>query len=264
MVQCPGLRGQPCQSGLALSRCRRPGEAVPGVRLIKAVFFDLYNTLARFHPPREQLQVQAARAFGLDLEPAAIVRGYVDADHFMTAQNAKQHIQRMAPEERLAFFAEYERLILVASGVDASRELAGKVWARVREIPSSLAPFDDSLPTLEAVKARGLSAGLISNIYQDLGDLCRRLGMAPYLDFMVSSQSAGAEKPHPKIFLAALAKAGVEPSEAIHVGDQYHGDVVGARGVGIHPILLDRDGHLARYQDVDRIRGLAEVLRFLA
>ena len=231
--------------------------------MIKAVFFDLYNTLARFHPLREQIQVQAARDFGLELDPAAIVRGYVQADHFMTHQNARQHIQRMAADERKAFFAEYERLILVAAGVDASLELAGMVWARVREVPSSLAPFDDSLPTLQAVKARGLTVGLISNIYQDLADLCQRLGMAPYLDFMVSSQSAGAEKPHPRIFQAAIEKAGVHPSEAIHIGDQYHGDVVGARGVGIHPILLDRDGLLAQYHDVDRIRGLAEVLRFL-
>ena len=231
--------------------------------MIKAVFFDLYNTLARFHPPREQLQMRAARDFGLELEPAGILRGYVEADHYMTEQNGRRHIAQLPREERRAFFARYERLILKGAGVDADEELAARVWARVREIPYAMRAYDDAVPTLRALKERGLTLGLVSNIYQDLGDLCQRLGVAPFLDFMVSSQSAGAEKPHAGIFLAALEKAKVEPQEALHVGDQYHGDVVGARGVGIHPILLDRDGLLDSYNDVDKISGLAEVVRFI-
>lgn len=230
---------------------------------MKAVFFDLYNTLARFDPPREQTQMQAARDYGLDLDPAGILRGYMQADAFMTEQNARGHIQKIPREERLAFFAQYERLILKGAGVDVSEELAGRVWARVRETPSTLALFDDVLPTLQAIRARRLTIGLVSNIYQDLDVLCERLGIAPYLAFVVSSRSAGAEKPHPPIFLAALEKAGVLAQEAMHIGDQYRGDVLGARGVGIHPLLLDRDGLLDGYHDVERIRSLPEVLNYL-
>ena len=40
----------------------------------------------------------------------------------------------------------------------------------------------------------------------------------------------------------ALAAAGVSAEEAVHVGDTYGADIVGAQGVGIRPILLDRDG----------------------
>ena len=231
--------------------------------MIKAVFFDLYNTLARFHPPREQIQMEAAQEFGLELEPAGITRGYIEADHYMTEQNARRHIAQLSPEERRAFFARYEQRVLKGAGVDASEELADRVWGRVRKIPQSLALFDDVLPALRDLKGRRIIIGLISNMYQDLDELCRRLEMAPFLDFVVSSQSAGAEKPHAKIFQAALDKAGVQPDEALHVGDQYHGDVAGARGVGIHPVLLDRDGLLDGYNDVDRISGLAEVLRFV-
>ena len=78
------------------------------------------------------------------------------------------------------------------------------------------------------------------------------------------SADVGAEKPHPPIFLAALQRAGCAPDEALHVGDQYHSDVVGARNVGITPLLLDRTGLLdpARY-DVPVIRSLMETAEHL-
>ena len=227
--------------------------------MYKAVFFDLYNTLARFHPPREETQVNAARQLGLDPDPAGIVRGYMAADRLMTEQNARFHIQKMTREARREFFAEYERLVLLGAGIDVSVEQAGRVWTLVRETPSQLAPFDDVLPTLALLKERQLTLGLISNIYRDLDELCQRMGIAPFLDVTVSSMTAGAEKPHPPIFLAALRKAGVAAEEAVHVGDQYQGDVVGARNVGIHPVLLDRDGVQDDHDDVDRIRGLGEL-----
>ena len=68
--------------------------------MIKAVFFDLYNTLATFAPPREVLQMEAAREFGLELDPAGIPRGYVEADDLMTEQNAVRHIVQLSREER--------------------------------------------------------------------------------------------------------------------------------------------------------------------
>ncbi len=228
--------------------------------MVKAVFFDFYNTLVRFYPPREQTQIAAGRLCGLELDPEGIVRGYVEADRYMTEQNSRLHIQKMSPGDRLAFFARYEQRVLRGGGVDASLELAGRVWAKVREQPYGLAPFDDAAPTLRTLKGWGLVVGLISNIYQDLDALCERMGFTPYLDFTVTSRSAGAEKPHAPIFLAALARAKVQPGEAIHIGDQYGGDVVGARGVGIRPVLLDREGLLGEHTDVERIRGLSEVV----
>lgn len=231
--------------------------------MIKAVFFDLYNTLARIHPPREEIQAQAAAAFDLAPEAEGIVRGYAKADQFMTEQNARQHVQRLSTENRLAFFARYEQLILEGAGMRVSLDVARQVWERVRRTPSVLRTFDDVTPTLTDLKRRGMKLGLISNIYRDLDETCRLLEIDGYLDFTVSSMTAGAEKPHAPIFLAALERAQVQPREAIHVGDQYQGDVVGARGVGIHAVLLDRDWLHPEHADVPRIRTLPEVEQFL-
>ena len=54
----------------------------------KAVFFDMYNTLAGFRPSRYEVQSEACREFGIEVTPAGIVQGYAAADAYMTEQNA--------------------------------------------------------------------------------------------------------------------------------------------------------------------------------
>ncbi len=66
------------------------------------------------------------------------------------------------------------------------------------------------------------------------------------LDFVVDSGAVGVEKPDPAIFRIALERAGVSAAEAMHVGDLFPVDVVGARRAGLEPVLLDP---LGRYAD---------------
>jgi len=84
-----------------------------------------------------------------------------------------------------------------------------------------------------------------------------------YLDFVATSGEVGVDKPEPPIFLAALERAGIDASEAVYVGDQYDTDVVGARGVGIKPILIDRYDLLPGVSDCPRIHSLTEVVKYL-
>ena len=217
-----------------------PTKPLHGVR---AIFFDLYNTLARFWPPREEVQAQACRDFDIEVTPEGIARGYALADAFMAGENAGgAPLRRRSPEGRAAFFAEYERLVLQGAGVEVGLGLAGQVWERVRQIPYDLALFDDVLPSLERLRSLGLTLGLISNMNREGKELAESLGLAAHVDFVVTSQEVGWEKPNPPIFQAALQKAGVGPDQAAHVGDQYTSDVVGARNVGIQPVLMDRFG----------------------
>jgi len=231
--------------------------------MIRAVTFDFYNTLVRFDPPREQLQMRACREFGLAPNPKGLARGYAQADDFWSRENARHAIAERPPEEQLAFYAEYERQVLQGGGVEVTLELAGQLFQRLRQFKYRLAAFPDALPALGELKGRGLTLGLISNIRRELEGLFRELGLNKYLDFMVTSQEAGVEKPHPGIFQVALDKAGVAPAEAIHVGDQYRADVVGARAAGMRPLLLDRDGLWPEVNDCPVIRSLEEVTAYL-
>jgi putative hydrolase of the HAD superfamily len=56
---------------------------------------------------------------------------------------------------------------------------------------------------------------------------------------VVDSGRVGSEKPDARIFRVALERAGIEPTDVVHVGDMVSTDVVGARAAGIVPIHLD-------------------------
>jgi len=105
--------------------------------------------------------------------------------------------------------------------------------------------------------------GLLTNLDRDMVPICRALGLEAYINFVVTSKEAGADKPDSPIFLAALEKAGVNASEAIHIGDQYRFDVIGARTVGINPILIDRYDIHPDISDCPRIQSLTELAQHI-
>jgi putative hydrolase of the HAD superfamily len=231
--------------------------------MIKAVFFDFYNTLTSFDPPREELQAAACREFGIEVDCKSIPRGYWFADDFMSRENARSPIHNRSQADELAFWSDYEAIILGKAGVDVSKELALRIFTKARQLDRKLVLFDDALPIIRTLKVRGIVLGLVSNLSRALDGHVKELGLTPYLDFALTSSEIGAEKPHPPIFLAALERAGVAASEAIHVGDQYHSDVIGAKNVGINPLLLDRDGFWEGVNDCPRIRSLGETVNYL-
>jgi putative hydrolase of the HAD superfamily len=85
---------------------------------------------------------------------------------------------------------------------------------------------------LAALRARGLALAVVSNWDISLHERLEQLGLRPYFDAVVSSAEAGAGKPDPRIFEAALAQLGVQPERALHVGDSSE-DAAGAKAAGL-------------------------------
>ncbi len=229
--------------------------------MIKTVLFDVYGTIAGWQPSRYQVQKEACAEFGLSekITPDGIVRGYAAADAFMTIENSTNPIRLRDENGKTEFIGEYERLILEGCGITVSPKRAWEIFARVRQVPYGLEPFDDVIPTLMTLRQRGLILGLISNIDQPGRELMDDLGLTDYLDFAVTSGEIGAEKPSAVVFHAALNRAGVAPNEAVMVGDQPSSDIEGAIRVGISPILIDRDGNHPWYEKCPRITSLEEM-----
>ena len=82
---------------------------------IKAVFFDIYGTLAGFDPPREDIQMRAAEKLGFILTKDGIDAGYHIADQFLTRQNSSKPVRTLNADERRTFFSQYEQLVLKLS-----------------------------------------------------------------------------------------------------------------------------------------------------
>ncbi len=235
--------------------------------MIKAVFFDWFNTLALYHPPREELQSRALREVGINVSPQKIIPGLLIADKEYFEENAISPIRQRSPEEQAKVYARYQQTILAEAGVDISNDpdILGKIMKKAQQLYQGIrfVLFDDVLSTLKMLKQQNLTRGLLTNLDTDMKPICRELGLEPYIDFIVTSGEVGADKPKPAIFLAALKKAGVKASEALHVGDQYKLDAVGAMGVGIRPILIDRYDLYPEVTDCPRIHRLSELTEYL-
>ena len=227
--------------------------------MITTVFFDLYGTLAGFDPSRFEIQSAACEQFGIKLTPEGVLRGYALADAFMSEENAVHPVRERDPTATRIFFTEYERLVLQGAGVEVDADRAWEVWLRVEEQSYGMTRYEDVLPAFDLLKQQGLALGMISNIDVASDILAESLGLTPYLDIAVTSGEAGVGKPHAGIFRLALERAGSEPSETVHVGDQLFSDVAGARAVDINPVLIDRDGNHPGYTASLRITTLMEL-----
>jgi putative hydrolase of the HAD superfamily len=231
--------------------------------VIKAVFFDLYNTLAGYDPPREETQARILNELGVEVTPQSLLRPIMAADDFIYQEHARYPIGKRSKEETVELYTEYHGIILKEAGIEASWELVTGILKRWLKADYKMVLFDDVLPALTQLKERGLILGLISNVDRDITPIYQGLGLADWLGVVVTSQEAGFSKPAPQIFRVALRRAKLKPIEAIYVGDQHQIDVVGANGVGMLGILIDRNGFFEGITDFPRISSLTQVVEYL-
>ena len=99
-----------------------------------------------------------------------------------------------------------------------------------------------AVETLRTLKARGLKIALVSNFDGRLHRVVAELGLKPFFDAVIVSSEAGWAKPSPRIYAAALGALGVEPGEALMVGDRPKEDAAGATAAGLKALLYDPHG----------------------
>ena len=223
--------------------------------MIKAVFFDWLDTLARPEPDRQEVVHRAAQELGVELSLQGLKRGIYEAESQVPAGAPP----RWCEGRDEAPFIHWWEVLLAEVGVKLSKEVMLEITRRLSQRARSLpwVLYDDVLPTVKILKQRGLILGLITNLFMG------GVGLESYLDFVVTAKEVGADKPEPPIFLAALERAGVNASEALYIGDQYQTDILGARGVGITPVLIDRFDLAPEVSDCPRIHNLTEVAQYL-
>lgn len=230
----------------------------------KAVFFDLYGTLAGFNPSRFQIQSEACQQFDIGLTENGILKGYAAADQLMAEQNKTNPLRLMSDTEKLQFFSKYEQKILLGCEIEVDLTTAAKIWRAIGKIPYDMKIYADVVPCLDMLKSYGLTIGLISNMGLSGLDLIKKFQLSNLVDFAVTSSEVGLEKPHQRIFEEALRRAEVNNHEAVHVGDQIESDVRGAENAGLQPILLDRDGNHSGYNGCPRIETMQELENVLS
>jgi putative hydrolase of the HAD superfamily len=191
----------------------------------RACLLDALGTMVRLRPPWEELDPALA-----DGVPPERVRAAFEAEMSFYAANA----DRGRDAHSLATLRDESAAIL-------SAELGRAVSVEQMMAAIRFEAYPDAGPALAALRGRGLRLVCVSNWDYELDAVLERLGLAAGLDGIVTSAAAGARKPDPAIFTAALRIAGCTAAEALHVGDSDE-DVAGARAAGIDVVRIDREG----------------------
>ncbi len=124
-------------------------------------------------------------------------------------------------------------------------KLTNLYWRTVLRVSR---PYPGVKKTLRILKEHNVRIGVVTDLLAHIqAEKLLRLGVDRYIDFMVSSEETGREKPHPSMFLTALHKAHMSPEEAIMVGDSLEKDVLGAKDVGITGVLFGSRDERADY-----------------
>jgi len=224
------------------------------------IFFDYGNTLVSESPDRYGDIARYLAGHGLVLDRERFERGWAAAEAY-AGEYRKQNGLRTWLRDRF-WFTFCQTFLERAFDGQASR-LAEEMHA-VQFFTNEIYP--DTLSTLAELRRRGYRLGVISNWEAPtLPSLFDRFGMTPYFEHILPSRDAEAGKPHPHVFEKALGAFGVAPDRAVHVGDSFGCDVVGARGVGMVPVWVNpHDEAPPDGMPVLQIRRLTDVLRLVA
>ena len=207
-----------------------------------AVFFDFAGTLFDDRDLRDvhlqQLRFVAAAA-GADGSDSALRAAYRTgmgvAYRAVATQPAYLHRTLFAA----AFTAMAEALGGQIDEATAQHAVDRQYRATIDE--AVLRP--DCLPTVETLRKAGIHVQIVSNIDDEqLQPMLDRLGLHRVIDTATSSQAARSCKPDPVIYQLALSKAGVEPEQALFVGDSLGHDITGPAALGLRTAWLTPRG----------------------
>ncbi|MER3524289.1 MAG: hypothetical protein C4326_09545 [Ignavibacteria bacterium] len=198
--------------------------------MIKAVIFDLDNTLVDFMAMKRQAITAA-------------IDSMIDAGLRLTREDVQARIDAIYKERGIEFQNVFDQLLYdVFQKVDYKILSAGIIaYRRARE--AALVPYPHVNVTLVSLLKRGLKLAVVSDApgREAWLRLCY-LNFHHLFDHVITFDDTGERKPSPVPFLKALQLLGVQPREAIMVGDWAERDMVGAAQVGMITVF-------ARYGD---------------
>jgi len=232
--------------------------------LIKAIYFDWFNTLAHYDPPREEVYRRAFKEHCIDISFEQAFRGLLDGDRQFFALKSRGLIKYQDLADVEDVLTLYPLAIGKAAGISVAPDVQLKVIRRaLQNFNNRTILFEDVLPIFEELKKRKYLIGIITNADRSVIDLTSSLGLSRYLAAVITSEQVRAEKPDAAIFKAAYVQGGLKPDEMIYVGDQYKSDVLGAKNAGSQGILLDRYNLAAEITDCPRITTLSQLLEHI-
>jgi putative hydrolase of the HAD superfamily len=190
--------------------------------MIRAVVFDLDNTLVDFMAMKRQA-VDAA------------ITAMIDAGLDLTFDKIRSHIDDIYREQGIEYQRVFDQLLQESLGHVDNRILSSGIIAYRRAREAALRPYPHVTATLMQLVKNGVRLAVVSDApaREAWLRLCY-MNLHHVFDVVVTYDDTSERKPSPKPFLLALQKLGVDPGEAVMIGDWAERDMVGAKNVGMH------------------------------
>ena len=235
---------------------------MPSHTRTKAVFFDAAGTLIK--PARRVGESYAAIAakYGNSVTPAELFERF----RICFDEAPPLAFPGAAPAEIEALERQWWKR-LVARVFEPWGELTNfdaffaELFAYFAQ-PDAWLLYPEAGETLAALKQRGLLLAVISNFDSRLVRILDGLNVGTSFAHIFVSSAVGYAKPQPEIFDIALARLGLAPEQALHIGDSETNDLQGANNAGVRALLVDRD-LTADAAHPDRVHSLRQILDHL-
>lgn len=208
---------------------------------LDVIFLDVGDTLIRAHPSWAGVYRQGLLEAGIDVAEKDLERALLQETETGAWWNIEDAFEPTA-ENSWQRIVAFDAAVLARAG---HANLPDDVFRKIEDAfarRSAWYVFPDVVPALDALRANDIRLCVISNFVWGGPELIHDLELARHFEALVVSARVGFQKPNPGIFQHALDGMRVRPDRAIHVGDSYRADVIGARRVGITGILIDRSG----------------------
>jgi putative hydrolase of the HAD superfamily len=222
------------------------------VNQFEAVLFDAGDTLIRLSGSGEKLVHRAASALGVEpLDPEEVAEVWRRVlDRSATAEELAKGRDLSNERHREVWIALYDE-----AGCERLAPGLSEQLYRLTVSAESWEAFPDTLPTLKALREKGLPVGVVSDTGFDLRPAMDLLGLSPFVNTVVMSYQYGVCKPAATVFLTACDQLQVDPERTLMVGDNPLTDS-GAVAAGLYVFLLPRPARTGP-------RGLGHILSLI-
>jgi HAD superfamily hydrolase (TIGR01549 family) len=224
---------------------------------LKGVLLDFDNTLYEYLPPHNKalnaIFEYCQKKFGVGIEETltayniARKKVHIDLQETAASHNRLLYIQKMLE-------------ILQLNPIKYGLELYNSYWDTFL---NEIKLFDGVSEFITKYKGKiCIVSDLTAHIQFRKMQI---LNLDEYINFIVTSEEVGREKPHPYTFMTALKKLDLMPQDVCMIGDSFKKDIIGATNLGIQSIWVNNE-QTDEYYDINlvtEVRSFNKILELI-
>jgi len=217
--------------------------------MIRLVVFDLWNTLIHNTCNLGGIPTTVRHELGLD---AMDWRTFIDAYDQAFCLRPVESLESAMDE------------LCQRCGVDVSAQRKAAACHQIERLKDCVEPFPETFTALQKLRTEGYQLVVLTNTNNPaLKYALQKAPVDQYVDAVIASCEEGLIKPDVRLYSRVLQRLRVSPENALMVGDNLYNDVLAARAVGMHAVLVDRSG-VHDYPDaIQTLDELSDYIRSL-